>query len=201
MPSMNPRAGVQIFSNAIRDTGAEVQLLDDMRETDANRYNTEFIDTRVDFRGESYFTTVRLMCVGPEIVHAYVRVRPTKEGNPSVHAKDTPMHPELIEYLQERQVRQRYDELARLAECLSDTLGYGFYAHDLLIASNSSDIFVAESGFKFNDWSYTDRLDSIKEYLPSHKILFPTSRFASASADAFLRVCHRALKEERGGTR
>lgn len=178
-----------IFSNAVQDSGAATRLLKAGQELNPERYNTAFIDTRVAYEGKSYFTTVRLMCVGPHILHAYVRAgEVSAEGGPSVHAIDTPLEPDLIEFLQRTLVLPRREELKTLAARIADLLGPGFYSHDLLIERDSGAIFISESGFKFHDWSYGNRIRPIAHALPSHRAIL-TPEYARRAALLFLAVC------------
>lgn len=163
------------FSNEIDTSGAPAGVV---TEAKAGRYNTEFIDTRVAFKGNEYFTTVRLMTVGSEIVHGFVRAG----TQASVHCRDTPVDAELIEYLQQKLVKDREREHIELAGKLGECLGPGFYAHDVLV---SDKLYVCETGFKFNDFTYADRFKTVQRDLPSHGLLF-TSTFARKSASLFL---------------
>lgn len=175
----------KIFSNAFQDSGGPVALLNLDAGLDKTRFNTSFVDTRVMFGGKWFYTTVRLLCVGREIVHAYVRAKDAEPGAPSVHARDTPLDAELIEHLQLGLVSRRMTELRALARLLGDALGPGFYAHDLLIETKTSKIFVCESGFKFDDKSYLDRIAPIANDCPSHSWMI-TSEFAERAAELFL---------------
>jgi len=184
MPAMNAIDG-PIFSNHVQSCAAPVAVVDDASQLDRSRYNTRFVDTRVAFEGREYYTTVRLLCVGREILHAYVRARDVVEQIPSVHAKDSPLNPALLEHLQAGLVTARMAELKELARALADALGPGFYSHDLLIERSTDLIYVCETGFKFNDWSYTDRISPIAHMLPSHRWML-TPEFPRRSAEAFL---------------
>ena len=179
----------RIFSNSVSDSGARIQLLRAGAPLDPERYNTEFIDTRVRVEGKSYLTTIRLLCVDRHILHAYVRASEVSpEGRLSVHAIDTPLDPALIEHLQATLVVPRMQELADIARRLADVLGPGFYAHDLLVRRGTGEIYVCESGFKFHDWSYGNRIKPIADALPSHRIML-TPEHASRSAELFLQAC------------
>ena len=84
MPSLELKAGKKIFSNARVGSGEEVSIFDDIEKVDDGRYNTEFIDTRIQFEDSVYFTCIRLVCVGTHMLQVYVRARDIDENNPSV---------------------------------------------------------------------------------------------------------------------
>ena len=64
-----------VFSNEFDVSGAEVELVTDPAELDPDRYNTAYVDTQRSFEGVSYHTCIRLLCVGPRLIHAWVRAR------------------------------------------------------------------------------------------------------------------------------
>jgi hypothetical protein len=187
---LEPQTKFTVFSNAPSASGAPVWLLEAGEKIDQNRYNTEFIDTRIEFEGKIFFTTVRIFCVGREIVHAWVRARNTDEHNPSVHAKNTPLMPSLIEYLQQKLVTDLYKDLEQEAQKLSDCLGLGFWVHDLLIDSSNNKIYVCETGYKFQDWAYVNHLKAINKKILSHRIMF-TGEVHIKAANLFLKECQR----------
>lgn len=189
MPSLEPDG--LVFSNDRQDSGAAVAVLERLAEADAGRYNTAFVDTRVAHEGRTYYTSVRLVCVGARILHGYVRARDAAEGSPSVHAADTPVDPGLIEMLQERQVTRRMPELADIAARVAEAFGPGFYAHDLLVPTDGGPAQLCETGYKFNDRTYARRLAPVAERVPSHRSMFEMPEWAGRSADLFLDECAR----------
>jgi hypothetical protein len=135
--------------------------------------------------GAEYYTTIRMLCVGGALVHAFVRARPVSEGNPTVHTADTPRDAALIEHLHAALVVPNRPRLEALARRLAEVLGPGFYAHDLLVCRESGEILVCESGVKFDGPAYADHLRPVADRLPSQAILFGDG-LARASARAFL---------------
>ena len=190
MPSMKFNTG-PVFSNSLMGTGTDVELLETGGLAKTDRYNTKFIDTRVRYKNRLYYTSVRLLSVGTEIVHSYVRVRDEAEGSPSVHNKDTPLDPEMVEDLQDSLVNARWTDLTMLAAQMGQALGPGFYAHDVLIDADDGDIFVCETGFKFDDASYVRHMLPIADRIPSQALMF-TEQFAQKTALAFLSQCRMA---------
>jgi len=174
-----------VFSNENNNSGATAHLLSADSVLDPERYNTEFIDTRREFAGRSYYTSIRVIAVGREMIHAYVRARPDEEDSPTVHAKNTPLDPVLVEHLQATMVQNREEELTRVTAQISDTLGPGFFVHDIVVCNRTEKIFVCESGFKFNDDAYTDHLFPISTELRSHELLF-SGAFGKRAAEAFI---------------
>ena len=161
---------------------------------DDTRIRTEFVDTAVTFDGRRYYTTVRLLCVDDIVLHAYPRARDVQEGNGSVHSRNTPLDPALIEHLHQTLVATRAEDFSRVARRLFDVLGHGFYAHDLLIDQKDGSISVCESGFKFDDRTYTGHLKPISDKIPSQAVMFfPVCEFARLSARAFLTRCDAVL--------
>lgn len=157
MPKLDVGHSQKIFSNSRFGSKESVYLAGNTDNLDENRYNTEFVDTTVEFRGEYYYTCVRLMCIGPHITQAYVRAAPVSEGNLSARDVTTPIKPDLIHYFYKKQVHERFSEHLLLAKNIEAALGPGFYAHDVLIDANSNSIYLAEVGFKFYQPTYYER--------------------------------------------
>ncbi len=178
--------GETAFSNEIGGTSAEVRLVSDA--LDPARYNTAFIDTRRDFRGAEYHTTIRLICVGSRPVAAWVRARPVDQGSPSVHSRDTPVDPDLIEHLHGVLVAGREAEFATLAERIAAALGPGFFAHDLLIDRETEEILVCETGLKLRDATYHDHLRPAAARIPCLGAIYSPA-FIEGSAQALLAEC------------
>jgi hypothetical protein len=189
MPSLSPEG--RVFSNLRQDSAGAVVIVDRLDRAEAGRYNTSFVDTRITLAGQTYYTSVRLLCVGARILHGYVRARDVAEGSASVHALDTPLDPRLVEMLQECQVEQRMPELVDLAAGIAAALGPGFYAHDVLMPNDGGPPQLCETGFKFNDRSYPGRLLPVAAELPSHRIMFTMPEWAETSAGLFLDECAR----------
>jgi hypothetical protein len=189
MPSKNVDSGT-VFSISPYGSGTGVKLFDDKSKLDTDNHNTSYIDTRVNFGDQQFHTSVRLLCVGREIVHAFVRARNTKDGSPSVHSRNTPTDPELLEFLHTKLVNPHIAKFQLLAKDVATVLGLGFYVHDLLVEKQTGKIFICETGFKFHDWTYVNHISSISDSLPSHHWM-PTPECARKSAEAFLKECRR----------
>lgn len=184
MPSMVTEATDRVFSNENDGAGTTVTVVAPGEQLDPDRYNTEFIDSRVTFRDKEFYTTVRLLCVGRKVIHAFCRARPTTDGSPSVHAADTPLDAELIEHLQRVLVHPFKTRFEKIATDLNRILGAGFYAHDLVTCAKTKDVYLIETNHKFDGSGYARHLRPIASDLPSHKILY-TDEFACRSADLF----------------
>jgi hypothetical protein len=172
-------AGVEVFCNDLDSSGAEVS-----RTFDPNRYNTEFIDSHVSYEGVDYYTTVRMLCVGGVLIHCNVGARPASE-TASVHGRDAPLNPALLEFLQEKLVYKHLEDLRALARRLGDVLGPGFYGHDLVICADTGVVHVCEVGFKFDARAYRTHLAPVADRVPSHSDLFDGT-YETLSARAFL---------------
>ncbi len=184
VPAIVNDASGKIFSNSPASSGADIEVLENVMP-DPARYNTEYIDTTVEYRGRTYHTCLRSICVSGHVIHTYVRARPAGEGA-SVHAIDTPADADLLEYLQEELVNKNAEKLNEIASKIATAIGPGFYAHDLLVKKGTSEIFVCETGLKFSDKSYSRLVLKLKNDLPSHRLMI-TDEFPRKSARAFLR--------------
>jgi hypothetical protein len=189
MPSLAPKG--KVLSNDRHDTGAAVAVVEHLEQAEAGRYNTDFVDTRVAYEGRTYYTSVRLHCVGERILHGYVRARDVAEGSASVHAANTPLNAGLVEMLQERQVVRRMPELADIAARVAAAFGPAFYTHDVLVPADGGPPQLCETGFKFNDPVYPARLASVAAELPSHRRMYVIQEWAEESAGLFLDECTR----------
>ena len=158
MPEHNLDERTNVFSNARIGSGARAFIVDNLQELDEERYNAQFIDTTVQFRESVYFTCIRLVCIGTYLIRIYIRARDVSENNPSVHTKDTPKDRELLDYLHEKLVVPRLEAFHALSDRIGRVLGPGFYAHDVLIENKTGQLFLCETGFKFYDDTYENRM-------------------------------------------
>ena len=189
MPGLDNLKDKKIFSNARVGSNEEVYICEDESEIDQDRYNSEFICTKQRYGGDCYYTSVRLMCIGPHLLQIYVRARDVNENNPSVHTKDTPQDGELAKHLFSRLVNPHLDEYSSLAKMMGSVLGPGFYAHDVLIDSNSEELYVCETGFKFFDDTYSSRMEGIVKDRKFRIGLLNQKTYAGYAASVFLTYC------------
>jgi hypothetical protein len=189
-----------VFSNHNASTGAQVSVLPTLSVLDSERYNTEFIDTRVKIAGEYYHTAIRLMCIGGAVTHSYVRARNVQDENPSVHAKNTAIDANLLNTLHAALIEPRKHELSELAAKISQALGLGFYSHDILIDSKTTEIYLAEVGFKFDDRIFLSRMSPVLADVPSMARFMTTEDSARNSFPAFLEIvtAHKSASAEIG---
>ena len=148
------------------------------------QFTTDFVDTRVTVAGKTYYTCLRALCVDDIVLQAYVRARDAEEGIPDVHNGDTPLDPDLIETLHARLVTAKMDQIEDIAARLHARFGHGFFAHDLLV-DQAGRVSICETGFKFDDYSYTGHLAPVAQDIPSIAPLFPAEAFARRSARVF----------------
>ena len=177
------------FTNARYGSHKGAALVEPGSTLDKRRHNTQFIDTTVAFEDKSYHTTVRLLSIGEEVVHAFVRARDTSDADPSVHEGDTPEDPALLEFLQSELVDKRLDEFEHLSRSLAGKMGPGFFVHDLLIESDTDRIFVCESGLKFDYGLNWLRFEPISDQIPSLRNMFPLEAYAARCGEVFARQC------------
>ena len=188
MPRLRPNAG-KVFSNTRFGSHDKVLLYESIDDADSERYNTELIDTKIKFRGATYFTCIRLICIGTRVLQIYVRARDVNENDPSVHNQDTPKDGELIVYLYDRLVAPRLEEFYALGSCLGNVLGPGFYVHDVLVDRNSGQLNLCESGFKFYDDTYSEHMMGV---IPDQNIrcnILDQGTFAGYAGSVFVTCC------------
>jgi len=185
MPPVPNSAG-PTFSNARIGTGRSVEVIENAAHADPGRYNRAMINTVHEFEGRSYYTSVRLMCIADQIVHAMVRARPRDQEDPSVHSKDTPLDGPLLRYLQEELVRNRMDAYRHIARQMCEATGPCFIAHDILVESESKTASLCEAGFKFFDSTFQKHILPLRSELPFHAPLFDNTAYAQRAAKIFL---------------
>jgi hypothetical protein len=135
------------------------------------------------------------MCVGPYVTHAFVRARDVSEGNPSVHLKDTPHDAVLINALEKRLIEANTAQFSELAERVYEALGPGFYAHDILVETNSNRALMCETGFKFNDAPYMEWVQSVRSQVPSWNPVHTAEQAATAALKPFLSIVSKRTGE------
>ena len=189
MPSCNITKSNKIFSNTRFGSMDEVYVYEDSKNLCRDRYNTEFVDTRVQFENAVYYTAIRLMCIGSIIVQIYVYARNSCENNPSVHGIDTPRNCELLDYLYDRLIEPRLEELHLLAEKIESKLGPGFYAHDLIIDNDSGGILLCEAGFKFYTGMFSKRMMGVISNRKFQCGVLEQETYAAYAASNFITYC------------
>jgi hypothetical protein len=144
------RASVRVFSNDNCSSGADACLVDAGCDLNQDRYNTEYIDTTHLYEGRHYHVALRAMCVGRSCTSIYISARPIEDGSPSVHDSNTPHDAGLLNDLHRRIVVPRKARIDEICRAIGARLGPAFYSHDLLPSNSTQDIYVCETGFKFN---------------------------------------------------
>ena len=189
MPCLANPESKMILSNARIGSQEQVFVYGDAKEIDSDRYNTEFVDTKICYGSDYYYTTVRLMCIGSRLLSVYVRARDVKENNPSVHNSNTPRDCALLNFLYGRLIESRLGEYLLLAEKMGSALGPGFYAHDVLVDNDSSELYVCETGFKFFDGTYWDRMGDVIEGSKFQAGFVDQETYAGYAASVFVTYC------------
>ena len=187
MPELVTETGamVPVFSNEVVGSNRPVRL-HGSGALDPSRYNTRYIDAVHHYQGRAYHVSLRAMAVGPTCVAVYVRARGVGEKNPSVHNKNTPVDHELLNHLHAEIVEPRRDEIHSICERIGSRLGPGFYAHDIVPERESGLLYVCETGFKFDDHAWRNRMSPLRGSLacddgnPSVEVVRSAEAFLSA---------------------
>lgn len=164
-PAIMNSSETRIFSNENNNSGANTQVIDIGEEVSKERYNTEFIDTTIKFEDDLYYTAVRLMCVDANIISSFVRARKVTDygANAGVHSGNTPLHSELLSFLFDKLISPNSARFSEISQNIFEALGHGFYSHDLLVDIRKNQIYLCESGFKFDDYGIWRRMKPICE--------------------------------------
>ncbi len=187
MPPMVSGASASgaVFSNTAIGSGRRTSVVENAGALDSERYNARYIDTRLEFEGTTYHTMFRIQAVGRQVQHAYPRARDVKERSASVHSKDTPANGPLIEHLFATLIEPRRDLIRDHTHSMGEILGPGFYAHDMVVCNSSGQLYMVESGFKFNDTPYANYLIADADRMPSNRIFY-TGEYSVRAAELFL---------------
>ena len=154
-------SSLPVFSNERVGSSGAVYL-QNSGKLDPSRYNTRYIDAVYEHAGSTYHVCLRAMAVGPICVAIYLRARAVCEKNPSVHSKDTPVDPDLLNHLYCEIVLPRQSEIHAICERIGSRLGPGFYSHDIVPERATGLLYVCETGFKFDDHTWWDRMTPLR---------------------------------------
>lgn len=139
-----------VFSNQVSNAHVPVELVKAADDLDADRYNTDYVDCRHEFRGETWNVCIRAQAVGEQVLFSWIRAG----TGPSVHTRDTPVDPELINHFHQKLIRPNMDQIHEIAKGVKKALGVGLYAHDLLPCARTGRLFLCETNFKFYDGNH-----------------------------------------------
>ncbi len=179
--------GRRVFS--MRKTGYPntAIILDSSDEADNENYNTEFIDTRIQFGDKIYYTSVRIMCIGTRAVKFVIRARDCSEQRPEARDANTPLNVDLIRFLYVRLVEKNLKKLLSLTVRAGTAYGPGFYAHDVVIDKDSGDPYLCETELKFFPDTFMKKFQGL---LDNEAALFSTvswKEYAKISAHHFMK--------------
>ena len=161
-----PKLGMLTFENGKFGSGSKsTRLLEPCEELNDEKYNREFVDTRINFEGRSYYTSVRILCIGAKIMYAFPRARLTCQGIPNANNKSTPLDPKLINFLKKSLIDENLSQLENIANKVYGATGLAFLAHDILIDNHGSNAYLCETGFKFDDIGFRKKIDVISNEL------------------------------------
>lgn len=154
-----------VFQNAPSASQHPVSLILPGEPLNPHMYNTEFIDTRYRFDDETYFCSIRALCVGGIPSSLFLRFRNVKEQNFSVHTKNTPLLPELINHYYYRKLLPVSGTLFEMCRKVGEVFGLGFYVHDMALCARTNQLYFLESGLKFHENTWADHLQGIADKL------------------------------------
>ena len=189
MPKFEIEKGRKIFSNARYGSKEQVYVHDSLKETNGDRYNTEYIDTRIRFGELEYYTVLRLMSIGTHLLQVFARASDVRKSNPSVHNADTPQERELLNHLNEILVAPRLPACSLLAEKIGLVLGPGFYAHDVLVDQESGKLLLCETGLKFFDNLYSSRVMGLVDDRSFQMNILDQKTYAAYAGAVFVAYC------------
>ncbi len=190
----NEAQGREVFVRKRLGSGAPTRRADGAQGQPAeDEVARAFIDTRVDYAGEAYYTSVRVMCCGDAVLHPFPRARPVSDEDPNVKTKNTPLDPDLIEFMHRTLVAPYTEQFATIARQAHEALGHGFCSHDLMIERDTGLIYMCESGFKFDDRRHSSRMKPIEAQVPSQAPIVSTEAYAVRSAYTVLAQCSAAF--------
>ncbi len=186
----------KIFSLGNTGYPNSAMILDESEQLDSGRYNVEFIDTRIEIGNKSYFTSLRIMCVGSRVLKYVIRARDTGEQRPEARDANTPLDPGLIRHLYGVLVEANEEKLISLAKQAERAYGPGFYGHDVVVDRNTGDPFLCESELKFYPGTYMRRLHGL---LDDDDRRFSTEKwkdYADRSAHEFVKYCNEFVRSD-----
>ena len=174
----------KVFQNAIAASQHPVAVRLPGQSLDPGMYNTEFIDTRYQFAGRAYYTTARAMCVGGLMTSVMLRFRDAQEHDPSVHDRNTPLMPALINHYWFDRVLPNHESLMAACRRIGEVFGLGFYAHDFGLCAETSRWFLLESGIKLHERTWANHVHDIAAAIvldSSHPVIMTKMIYAFIS--------------------
>lgn len=161
------KVAIDWFQIYATGTSVPPKLLADGEKPEYGHHVTKYIETSRPFKGKVYRTYVRLFAVGEHLIAANVGIRPWSENDLSVHLIDTPLDVELISHFQTLLVDRNIDRFISLAKKLGACLGPGIFTHDIVIEAETQEIFVCETGIKFDIGAVENHFQPIKSEIPA----------------------------------
>jgi hypothetical protein len=142
-------------------------VLNNAKEISEKFYNTEFIDTIFEYKNKKYYCAPRIMCVGEKIIEIQIRLKNVNQNNPNVHARKTTVDPDLLNAYYENVILPNISSIEKICKNLKSALGFGFYNHDFLISTKTKDIYISETGYKFDNDLWKDKTENVVNLLKS----------------------------------
>ena len=157
VPATAGAVDVPVFSRALSGSKQGYAMVPPGAPLDPDRHNTRLIDTRFAHDGRQWYSAMRLMGVGRQVIHMSARARDADEGDASVHATDMPDDLALVGAAHAALIAGREAELAALGARIADALGPGFFHHDVMRERGTGALYVSEVGYKFHHMGSTRR--------------------------------------------
>lgn len=166
------KSGKKIFSNELSSSHDKTNLIEIDAEINLNKYNTQYIDTRFQFGNEEYYACIRTMCIGEVITDIFLRFRNVRDNDPNVHGNNTPMCPDLQNFYFKNILHPHIGKLKQMCVDIGLILGLGFYAHDIMLCSETHNFYVAESSLKFdNILMWKKKINKILPFIEHEKTI------------------------------
>jgi len=177
-----------LFSTADLGSGLPAYRTTQTDQHNPDRHNVEFIDTRHTFNGRQYYACIRAACFGATFIDAWIRLRDAQENDPTVHTRNIPLEPRVIEHFQDLLVARRQADLRALCKRVGTAFGPGTYVLDILPCATHGTHFVCELGMKYDNYEMRNHMYAIAAYLPSLTNHFTVS-ISDQLADAIVHEC------------
>ena len=186
MPKYGTSHHGRIFSQSRTGYSSAAKLVYEGNQASSDRYNTEYIDTIVQYDGKDYYTCIRIMCIGTRLIKVLVLARDCKEHNPEVRDLNTPQDRSLLQYLYKQMAVPTLGQLVSLGERIGILFGPGFYAHDVLVDNRSGLAYLCETELKFYPRAFMKRFRGMFD---KEQVLFSTcnqNTYAQYAASEFV---------------
>ncbi len=162
-------------------------------QLESGRYNVEFIDTRIAFQNKTYFTSLRMMCIGSRVVKFIIRARDCEEQRPEARDRNTPPNPNLIDHIYQKIVTSNQNRLLAMVEDIEAVYGPGFYAHDIVLDKDTGIPYLCETELKFFPDTYTRTFRGLLDDTHPMYSTMSYRNYAKRAANKFADYCYSSI--------